>query len=75
MQQIAPGKYKMAHYAFATALMNLGFMLPSMISGYISDALGYQKFFVWVMIATIPSFLVAWLVPFKETNETINSEK
>ncbi len=69
MQQIAPGQYKMAHYAFATALMNLGFMLPSMISGFISDYLGYQKFFVWVLIATIPSFLVAWFVPFKEVKE------
>lgn len=66
MQQIAPGKYKMAHYAFATAVMNLGFMLPSMISGYISDYLGYKNFFLWVMVATIPSFLVAWYVPFKE---------
>ncbi|NQT26983.1 MFS transporter [candidate division KSB1 bacterium] len=69
MQQIAPGKYKMAHYAFATALMNLGFMLPSMISGYISDFLGYKNFFLWVMIATIPSFLVAWFVPFKEVEK------
>ena len=66
MQQIAPGPYKMAHYAFATAVMNLGFMLPSMVSGFISDYLGYKNFFVWVMIATIPSFLVAWFVPFKE---------
>jgi PAT family beta-lactamase induction signal transducer AmpG len=65
MQQIAPGKYKMAHYAFATAIMNLGYMLPSMASGYISDALGYRTFFLWVLLATIPSFLVAWLVPFR----------
>ncbi|MCE1190167.1 MAG: MFS transporter [Ignavibacteria bacterium] len=74
MQQIAPGKYKMAHYAFATAIMNLGFMLPSMVSGLISDYLGYQKFFIWVIIATIPSFLVAWLVPFRNTelDEVIN---
>lgn len=69
MQQIAPGKYKMAHYAFATAIMNLGFMLPSMISGYISDFLGYKNFFLWVMVATIPSFLVAWFVPFKEVEK------
>jgi PAT family beta-lactamase induction signal transducer AmpG len=69
MQQIAPGKYKMAHYAFATGLMNLGLMIPSMVSGFISDHLGYQKFFVWVMIATIPSFFVAWFVPFKKTEE------
>ncbi len=64
MQQIAPGRYKMAHYAFGTAIMNLGFMIPSMVSGYISDYLGYRNFFIWVLIATIPSFLVAWLVPF-----------
>jgi len=69
MQQIAPGKYKMAHYAFATAIMNLGFMIPSMMSGYISDALGYRNFFIWVVIATIPSFLVTWLVPFREVEE------
>jgi PAT family beta-lactamase induction signal transducer AmpG len=66
MQQIAPGKYKMAHYAFGTALMNLGFMLPSMLSGFISDFLGYRNFFLWVLVATIPSFLVTWLVPFSE---------
>jgi PAT family beta-lactamase induction signal transducer AmpG len=54
--------------------MNLGFMLPSMISGYVSDYLGYQKFFVWVMIATIPSFLVAWLVPFKDNNRSESIE-
>lgn len=71
MQQIAPGKYKMAHYAFATAVMNLGFMIPSMISGYISDYLGYKTFFLWVMVATIPSFLAAWFVPFKEVEETV----
>ncbi len=67
MQQIAPGKYKMAHYAFATGVMNFGLMLPSAVSGFISDFLGYKHFFIWVMISTIPSFLVAWLVPFRET--------
>ena len=67
MQQIAPGKYKTAHYAFATSLMQLGCLLPSMASGWLSDQLGYQKFFVWVMIATLPSFLVTWLVPFRDT--------
>jgi MFS transporter, PAT family, beta-lactamase induction signal transducer AmpG len=45
MQQVAPGNYKMAHYAFATGIMNLGFMLPSMMSGFFSDHLGYQAFF------------------------------
>lgn len=64
MQQVAPGKYKMAHYAFASGIMNLGFMIPSMISGLLSDMLGYKVFFIWVLVATIPSFLAAWFVPF-----------
>lgn len=74
MQQIAPGKYKMAHYAFATALMNFGFMIPSMVSGFVSDFLGYKTFFIWVIIATIPSFLVSWFVPLKEVEPDEVSE-
>ncbi|MBU2979569.1 MFS transporter [Alteromonas sp. C1M14] len=67
MQQIAPGKYRTAHYAFATGIMNLGFMLPSMMSGVLSDWLGYEKFFIWVLIATVPSLLVAKYVPFNNS--------
>ena len=63
MQQIAPGKYKMAHYAIAGGLMNLGFMFPSMVSGFVSDYLGYKDFFIWVLVATIPAFLITWFVP------------
>jgi len=63
MQNIAPGKYKMAHYAFGSGLMNLGFMIPSMISGVLSDYLGYKEFFIWVLIATIPAFVVSFIVP------------
>ena len=65
MQQIAPGKYKTAHYAFADGIMALGFMLPSMLSGYFSDLLGYKLFFVFVMFATIPSFLITVLAKLK----------
>lgn len=64
MQQVAPGKHQMAHYAFATGIMNLGIMLPGMISGYLSDVLGYEHFFVWVMIVSIPAFIVTWFIPF-----------
>lgn len=64
MQQIAPGKHKTAHYAFATGIMNLGVMIPGMFSGMISDWIGYKMFFIWVLIATIPAFLVTLFVPF-----------
>jgi len=65
MQEIAPGKYKTAHYAFADGIMALGFMIPSSISGYFSDLMGYKIFFLMVLIATIPSFIVTILAPFK----------
>ncbi|MDX8337654.1 MFS transporter [Draconibacterium sp. IB214405] len=70
MQQVAPGKYKMAHYAFATGIMNLGFMVPSMLSGYVSDWLGYKLFFSLVLLATIPAFVVARFVPFGHPENT-----
>lgn len=76
MQQVAPGKHQMAHYAFATGIMNLGVMLPGMISGFLSDKLGYQNFFIWVLIATIPAFLITWFVPFtyddKKKEDTVS---
>ena len=64
MQQVAPGKHQMAHYAFASGIMNLGVMLPGMMSGFVSDWLGYKYFFIVTLLAMIPSFLVAYFVPF-----------
>ena len=64
MQQIAPGKHQMAHYAFASGIMNLRVMLPGMLSGYVSDWLGYRHFFIFVLFCTIPAFLITWFVPF-----------
>lgn len=52
------GKSKTAHYAICTGLMALGMMIPGMISGWLQEIIGYQNFFIWVMICTIPSFLV-----------------
>lgn len=69
MQQVAPGKHQMAHYAFASGIMNLGVMIPGMMSGYLSDWLGYRDFFIYVLIATIPAFIITWLVPFTYKDE------
>lgn len=70
MQQIAPGKYQMAHYAFGSAITYFGYTIASMISGILSDAMGYQTFFLWVLVATIPAFVITWLVPLKPTQAT-----
>lgn len=65
MQQVAPGMHKMAHYAFASGIMNLGYMFAGMISGILSDWLGYKQFFVVVVIAMIPALIVSRIIPFK----------
>jgi len=64
MQQLAPGRYQTAHYAFATALLSLCYTFTGILSGVIQDRLGYAPFFVFVMIATLPSFLVTLAAPF-----------
>jgi len=66
MQRIAPGPYQMAHYAFGSAITYFGYTIASMMSGAISDYLGYAHFFIWVLLSTIPAFLVSWLVPLSD---------
>jgi PAT family beta-lactamase induction signal transducer AmpG len=58
MIMVADGAHKTAHYAICTGFMALGMMLPGMASGWIQTQLGYQHFFIWVCIATLPSLLV-----------------
>lgn len=60
----ADGQHKTAHYAICTGFMALGMMIPGMFSGWLQEILGYERFFIWVLIATIPSFVVAALVRF-----------
>jgi MFS transporter, PAT family, beta-lactamase induction signal transducer AmpG len=63
MQEIAPGKYQTAHYAFANSLMNLGMIVPGAASGWIQTQIGYRHFFVWVLISAVPALLLARFVP------------
>jgi len=51
--------HKTAHYALCTGFMALGMMLPGMAAGWLQERLGYLDFFVWVCVATIPSFAAA----------------
>jgi len=62
MIMVADGPYKTAHYAICTGLMALGMMVPGMWSGKLQDMIGYQHFFVWTCLATIPAFIMAALV-------------
>ena len=58
MIMISEGRYKTAHFAICTGFMALGMMLPGMASGVLQEWLGYRSFFLWVLISTIPGFLV-----------------
>lgn len=69
MQQVAAGRHPMAHYAFASGIMNLGFMLPGMASGYICHTLGYESFFLLALAMSLPAFIIAAKIPFTHTTE------
>ncbi|MES2127528.1 MAG: MFS transporter [Pseudomonadota bacterium] len=62
MIMVAEGEHKTSHYAICTGFMALGMMLPGMVSGWIQQQLGYQHFFMWVCVATLPAFAMAALV-------------
>jgi PAT family beta-lactamase induction signal transducer AmpG len=63
MIRMARGEHQTAHYAICTGFMALGVMVPGMWSGWLQEIIGYRHFFVWVILATIPSFLVAAKIP------------
>ena len=61
--RIARGPHQTAHYAICTGFMALGMMIPGMWSGWLEEQIGYRHFFTWVLIATIPSFLICLWIP------------
>lgn len=63
MIYIARGAHPTAHYAICTGFMALGMMVPGMWSGWLQEIIGYHHFFVWVLLATVPSFIVAAKIP------------
>ena len=62
MMMVADGEHQTTHYAICTGFMALGMMLPGMPSGWLQAQVGYANFFIWVCVATIPSFLVTALI-------------
>jgi PAT family beta-lactamase induction signal transducer AmpG len=60
---VATGKHQTVHYALCTGCMALGMMIPGMWSGWLQDLVGYRHFFVWIMLAMIPSLIAVALIP------------
>ena len=63
MLYVSNGAHQTAHYAICTGFMALGMMIPGMFSGWLQELMGYQYFFIWVLVATVPSFIVTLLIP------------
>ncbi len=74
MLYVARGEHSTAHFAICTGFMALGMMLPGMFSGWLQELLGYQQFFIWALLAAIPSFAVVAMIPLDAGFGRNNSE-
>jgi MFS transporter, PAT family, beta-lactamase induction signal transducer AmpG len=66
-------EYKAAHYATATGLMALGILVPSYLSGFLQTWLGYQNFFLFSFLASVPGIIVIFFLPLKKQEVEIPS--
>ncbi|HEX5685537.1 MAG TPA: MFS transporter [Ideonella sp.] len=66
MQQVAPGPFKMTHYAFATGVMAMTKWATGSVSGWVFAHCDqqYLSFFGFVLLASIPPVVLAWRAPF-----------
>ncbi len=62
MIMVSEGEYKTVHYAIATGIMALGMMLPAMFTGWLQEQMGYSLFFLWILLSTIPGFIVTAMI-------------
>lgn len=74
MMYFSQGESQTSHYAFCTAFMALGLMLPGMVAGYIfneccdfdlfgiGNKAGYIIFFTFVMLTSLITFLTVAIV-------------
>jgi len=56
------GEHKTAHYAICTAFMAAGMVFPGMAAGWLQDHIGYENFFIWVMICCAATIAVCAFV-------------
>lgn len=58
--QCAKGPFQTSHYAFLTALMAIGLLLPSTLSGYLQEYMNsYYYYFILTCMLTIPGILLS----------------
>ena len=53
------GEHKTAHYALCTAFMALSMMIPGLFAGALQEAVGYQAFFLVVVVCCAMTYIVS----------------
>lgn len=53
LMYFSDGKQKTSHYAICTGFMALGMMIPGMFAGWLQEQLGYNNFFIWIMLCSV----------------------
>jgi PAT family beta-lactamase induction signal transducer AmpG len=66
MQFVAGSRYQTAHYALASGVMALGYVLFKSVSGDLQQLLGYQAFFLWVLACALPVLVLLLWLPLRE---------
>jgi len=72
MIYFSEGDHKTAHFAISTGFMALGMMLPGMIAGWLQELIGYQHFFIFVILCAIPTLS---LIPFIKIDKEFGIKK
>lgn len=69
LMRLCDTRYKAAHFAIGTAIMSLGSTLFGGFSGIIVEKIGYTNLFILSFFAGIPSMILLFWIPFKETEK------
>ena len=56
------GEHKTAHYALCTAFMALSMMIPGLFAGALQESVGYQAFFLIVVVCCAMTYIVSALL-------------
>jgi PAT family beta-lactamase induction signal transducer AmpG len=56
------GEHKTAHYALCTAFMALSMMIPGLFAGALQESVGYQAFFLIVVVCCAMTYIVSSLL-------------
>lgn len=62
-------EHKAGHMAIVTALMSVGFTLAGMFSGFLAEAIGFDVYFGFTFLATIPGMVLIFFIPHLDGRE------